>query len=179
MKPRRTVRRHHLGGARVPVQAPRKGKAYAKDAPKFKKAQTRDAARLERLERSLYDKGDIETADDWRYHIAHPRHEVWITEDARGLIAAILLIDARTNLRLEGVAVAKRAQGQGWGSRLLDHAERRAKALGKTRLTLEVRPDNPRAREVYKRNGFTRIGTRKDFYEDGADAVRMAKVLGR
>ncbi len=164
-------RGHRLGPKSLPIQPKRQGRAYAKEAPPLKRAKRADAERLERLERSLYT-GDIETANDWRRHIAHHGHEVWISEDGRGLLAAILLIDARTNLRLEGVAVAKRAQGQGWGRRLLEHAEQRARKLGKRRLTLEVRPDNVRAQEVYKSYGFKRIGTRHEFYEDGADLRR-------
>lgn len=140
-----------------------------------RKGQLDDARRLERLERALYS-GDIETAESWRYHL-NKGHEVWLLEDGKGLVASVLLIPARTNIRIEGLAVAKRAQGKGYGRQLLRFAEMRAKKHGKTRLTLEVRPDNVRAQAVYKSHGFQRIGTRRGFYEDGADAYRMAKVL--
>jgi ribosomal protein S18 acetylase RimI-like enzyme len=44
---------------------------------------------------------------------------------------------------------------------------------------LEVREDNPRARNLYKRHGFTEIGVRRGYYQPaGVDAIVMRKDLG-
>jgi [ribosomal protein S18]-alanine N-acetyltransferase len=68
--------------------------------------------------------------------------------------------------------------GRGIGTALLcalvDEAERR----GCTEVLLEVREDNPRARELYLRHGFTEIGIRRGYYQpSGVDAVVMRKPL--
>jgi ribosomal-protein-alanine N-acetyltransferase len=45
---------------------------------------------------------------------------------------------------------------------------------------LEVREDNPRARQLYRRHGFTEIGIRRGYYQpSGANAVVMRKELAR
>ena len=45
-------------------------------------------------------------------------------------------------------------------------------------VVLEVREDNPRARRLYLRHGFTEIGIRRGYYQpSGVDAVVMRKVL--
>ena len=47
-------------------------------------------------------------------------------------------------------------------------------------VVLEVRKDNPRARRLYLRHGFTEIGIRRGYYQpSGVDAVVMRKVLAR
>jgi len=43
---------------------------------------------------------------------------------------------------------------------------------------LEVREDNPRARQLYSRHGFTEVGIRRGYYQpSGVDAVVMRKEL--
>lgn len=46
-------------------------------------------------------------------------------------------------------------QGQGLGSRLLQHCEGEARRLGATRMWLTVNKRNARAIAAYRRNGFT------------------------
>jgi [ribosomal protein S18]-alanine N-acetyltransferase len=76
------------------------------------------------------------------------------------------------------LGVAPAHWGRGIGTALLcalvDEAERR----GCTEVLLEVREDNPRARQLYLRHGFTEIGIRRGYYQpSGVDAVVMRKVL--
>ena len=41
-----------------------------------------------------------------------------------------------------------------------------------------MREDNPRARRLYRRQGFAEIGIRRGYYQpSGVDAVVMRKVL--
>ena len=49
---------------------------------------------------------------------------------------------------------------------------------GYTEVLLEVRKDNPRARQLYLRHGFTEVGIRRGYYQPaGVDAVVMRKRL--
>jgi RimJ/RimL family protein N-acetyltransferase len=55
---------------------------------------------------------------------------------------------------------------------MLDFAEKQAGLLGLRRLELRVITDNPRARTLYLRRGFTK-------YQEGAGYCLMAKKIGQ
>ncbi|NIH82627.1 ribosomal protein S18-alanine N-acetyltransferase [Amycolatopsis viridis] len=66
-------------------------------------------------------------------------------------------------------------QGQGVGTALLRALLDRADEL-RAPVFLEVRTDNHRAQELYRRHGFERIGLRKRYYQpSGADAYTMMR----
>ena len=68
--------------------------------------------------------------------------------------------------------------GQGIGTALLSALVDEAGRRGYTEVLLEVREDNPRARRLYFRHGFTEIGIRRGYYQpSGVDAVVMRKAL--
>ncbi len=91
----------------------------------------------------------------------------------------VLTRSGSTVARLYSIAVAAAARGQGIGEKLLADAERRAGRSGAAVLRLEVRPGNTGAIRLYERRGYARIGTYRDFYADGADALRYQKTLSR
>ncbi len=61
------------------------------------------------------------------------------------------------------IAVAPDFRRRGIGEGLLQDCKAEAKARGAKQLLLEMRSDNPAA-ELYRRNGFVQIGTRKNYY---------------
>ncbi len=70
-------------------------------------------------------------------------------------------------------------QGRGIGaallSALLDEAARRALSV----VRLEVRADNARAQQLYRRHGFVPAGLRRNYYQpSGTDAVVMVRTSG-
>ncbi len=68
--------------------------------------------------------------------------------------------------------------GRGTGTALLLALVGEAGCRGCREVLLEVRKDNPRARQLYLRHGFTEIGVRRGYYQpSGVDAVVMRKVL--
>ena len=68
--------------------------------------------------------------------------------------------------------------GRGAGTALLRALVDAASLRGCAEVLLEVREDNPRARQLYLRNGFTEVGIRRGYYQpSGVDAVVMQKVL--
>jgi ribosomal protein S18 acetylase RimI-like enzyme len=73
---------------------------------------------------------------------------------------------ARPVLNLHDLAVVPEARGQGIGNALLAAVADAALARRCTKITLEVREDNLRAREIYRRNGF------EDFSPGGAAVTR-------
>jgi ribosomal-protein-alanine N-acetyltransferase len=71
------------------------------------------------------------------------------------------------------VAVDDRLRRQGIASTLLDHLFAEADAPGE-QYTLEVRPSNGAAIELYERYGFRAAGKRRGYYHDNReDAVIM------
>ncbi len=62
---------------------------------------------------------------------------------------------------------------RGTGRRLLVHALDYSSARGAKVGFLEVRKSNRAARTMYEQYGFTEIGVRPRYYEDGEDAVVM------
>jgi ribosomal-protein-alanine N-acetyltransferase len=72
------------------------------------------------------------------------------------------------------ICVRRSHRGQGVGELLLIGAIERAVARGATEVTLEVRPSNVVARNLYRKYGFTDRGVRKSYYSDNReDAVIM------
>lgn len=62
---------------------------------------------------------------------------------------------ARPLLNIHDIAVLAGYRGQGVGRLLLKAVEKHARRLDCCKLTLEVREDNPVARALYRRHGFT------------------------
>jgi ribosomal-protein-alanine N-acetyltransferase len=90
-----------------------------------------------------------------------------------GLLAAAAQGDVVT------LAVTGQRWGQGTGSALLEALLTEAARRGCAEVFLEVRIDNARAQQLYRRYGFTRIGVRRGYYQpSGTDALVMRKVLG-
>ena len=68
--------------------------------------------------------------------------------------------------------------GHGTGTALLCALVDEAARRGHREVMLEVRKDNPRARGLDLRHGFTEVGIRRGYYQpSGVDAVVMRKVL--
>jgi ribosomal-protein-alanine N-acetyltransferase len=72
------------------------------------------------------------------------------------------------------IAVRSDRRGGGIGTALLDRLLATATDRGCREVFLYVRADNPRARELYRRTGFTETGARPGFYQpSGTDAIVM------
>jgi ribosomal-protein-alanine N-acetyltransferase len=76
------------------------------------------------------------------------------------------------------LAVDPARWGEGTGTALLMALVDEADKRGYEEVLLEVREDNPRARQLYLRHGFAEIGIRRAYYQPaGVDAVVMRKAL--
>jgi ribosomal-protein-alanine N-acetyltransferase len=68
--------------------------------------------------------------------------------------------------------------GRGIGSALLTDLLGEAGRQNCTEMFLEVRADNPRAQDLYRRYGFDEIGIRRGYYQpSGVDAIVMRCAL--
>jgi [ribosomal protein S18]-alanine N-acetyltransferase len=74
------------------------------------------------------------------------------------------------------IAVRPDRQGQKIGTHLLSELIALAAAGGCRDVSLYVRADNPGARRLYRRTGFTEVGVRPGFYQpSGTDAIVMRR----
>jgi len=78
------------------------------------------------------------------------------------------------------LCIDKSQQRKGFARVMLEHLMQRAEALLAAVVFLEVRPSNPRAKELYQQSGFNQIAYRKDYYDSSngrEDAIVMAREI--
>jgi ribosomal-protein-alanine N-acetyltransferase len=68
-------------------------------------------------------------------------------------------------------------QRSGLGSQLMNFILKFLKDNEVNTLTLEVRPSNFKAQQFYSKFGFSKVATRKQYYENGEDADLMLKNI--
>ena len=92
-----------------------------------------------------------------------------------------ILRTAADECEILSLAVGVEHRGRGVGALLLDGAIVQARALGATKLFLEVAEDNEIARHLYDSRGLVPVGRRPGYYtkKDGtsAAAVTMSRPL--
>lgn len=80
-------------------------------------------------------------------------------------------------VHLLNITVAPDYQRQGWAHVMLDALALWARGQGAEWLWLEVRFGNLRALHVYERQGFQRVGQRKNYYPNGQGQREHALVM--
>ena len=111
-------------------------------------------------------------------HQPGSRHYL-VADDDGVLIGYAGLLTAGRQADVLTIAVTAERWGEGTGAALLDALLAEAARRGCTEVFLEVRTDNARAQELYRRYGFTEIGVRKGYYQpSGADALVMRREAG-
>ncbi|GAA3841884.1 ribosomal protein S18-alanine N-acetyltransferase [Sphaerisporangium flaviroseum] len=114
-------------------------------------------------------RGELADQPRTRYYIVAVADEEVV--GYAGLAAAGDQADVQT------IAVSATMQRAGIGSAMLRELLTEATRRGATAVFLEVRADNPPAQAMYEAFGFERIGLRRDYYDDGTDAIMMMRKL--
>lgn len=79
---------------------------------------------------------------------------------------------------ISNVAVAREYRRRGAAGALLAELSRRARELGLSFLTLELRRSNAAARALYEKFGYKCVGCRKNYYQNPReDAILMTLEL--
>jgi ribosomal-protein-alanine N-acetyltransferase len=94
--------------------------------------------------------------------------------EAGGIVLARAAADEAEILT---IAVAPEARRRGAARALLRSAISAARTRGAATLFLEVSAANSIARALYESEGFAQVGKRRRYYEDGTDALVLAKKL--
>lgn len=91
-----------------------------------------------------------------------------------GYIGSYILYE---EAELLNFVIDEKYQRQGYGQKLLDHIIKLGVEKGVSYITLEVRVDNLKAINFYKKNNFKEVSIRKRYYSDGTDAYLMQKEI--
>ena len=139
-----------------------------------------DMAGIMALERELFP-DDAWTPEMFAAEFAQPasRRLYLVAEEGNALIGyAGMMFTGGSQADVVTLAVSRDRWGRGTGTALLTALVDEAAKRGYTEVLLEVREDNPRARQLYLRHGFAEIGIRRGYYQpSGVNAVVMRKVL--
>ncbi|BCT77002.1 ribosomal-protein-alanine acetyltransferase [Sinomonas cyclohexanicum] len=140
-----------------------------------------DVPAVHALERALF------PIDAWpeqmfRDELSQPEtRRYYVAEEAgpqgRRIIAYAGLMCVEPIADVQTIAVVPEREGRGIGSAVLTELIAEARRRRAADVLLEVRADNPRAQELYRRFGFTHIHTRRRYYRDGVDALIMQLPL--
>jgi ribosomal-protein-alanine N-acetyltransferase len=139
-----------------------------------------DMPRIMALEQELFPE-DAWTPQMFAAEFAQPasRRLYLVAEEGDALIGyAGMMFTGGLQADVVTLAVDPAYWGRGTGTALLLALVGEAGRRGCREVLLEVRKDNPRARQLYLRHGFAEIGVRRGYYQpSGVDAVVMRKVL--
>jgi [ribosomal protein S18]-alanine N-acetyltransferase len=105
-----------------------------------------------------------------------------IVADGYGRLAgaAVVLFRRGSSVaRLYSIAVVPQLAGRGVGAILIDAAEAAAVRRRCACMRLEVHHRNAAAIARYRKSGYRQFGWHRTYYEDGGDALRFEKPLGR
>ena len=134
------------------------------------------------LEQQLFPE-DAWTPQMFAAEFAQPasRRLYLVAEDGTALVGyAGMMFTGGSQADVVTLAVNPARWGEGTGTALLMALVGEAEKRGYEEVLLEVREDNPRARQLYLRHGFTEIGIRRGYYQpSGVNAVVMRKELAR
>lgn len=75
------------------------------------------------------------------------------------------------------MAIKKEHQNQGNGTMLLNEVISQVKSIGVKRVILEVRASNERAKELYKKVGFSYMKTRPMYYKNEDAFVYIKEII--
>jgi len=123
----------------------------------------------------LYERPPMPAREDYAPRIA--RGEVWVAEINTQLAAVLVLETLPDYLLVYSVAVRPAFQGQGLAAKLLDFADRHARAAGFKEVRLYTNEKMLRNQAIYRRAGYREIGRRPHPNQSGLMLVDMAKVL--
>ncbi len=143
----------------------------------FRRMTFADIAKVLEIETSVYThpwtKGIFSDCIRVGYHC-------WVLEQHGEVIAYGLVSIAANEAHVLNICVSPEKQGEGLGRRMLYKLMQLAEERLSDTIFLEVRESNLVAQKLYEKEGFNRLGIRKDYYpaEEGReDALVYGKAL--
>ena len=108
-------------------------------------------------------------------------YHAWVLEIDKAIKGYLFLSIVAGEMHILNICVHPELQGQGWGRDVLHRAfDLASNTYNANMCFLEVRPSNKAAMALYESEGFSEIGTRKNYYpadQGREDALVMAKSI--
>ncbi len=95
-----------------------------------------------------------------------------VNDEIAGFINFWITFDSAT---INQIAVKKAFRNRGIATKLIEYAESLLKKENVEFFTLEVRKSNEAAIKLYLKTGFMKVSEKKQYYDDGEDAIYMVK----
>lgn len=142
-----------------------------------RRATARDLDALQRLE-ALFPSDEMSRRSLRRF-VAAPNAVFLVAAAGDDVLGNLLLLTRRDSrrARIYSVIVDPQARGLGLAQQLVAASEAAAAERGCDAITLEVRRDNTAARALYAKLGYDVLDELPDYYDDGADGLRLIKRL--
>ena len=148
----------------------------SRSEPTISEARQRDAAAIAALHAASFQRG---WGEDEFHRLLIDRavvaHRAMI---GRTMVGFILSRMAAGEAEILSVAIAPAWRGRGFARPLLDLHLRRLAGLGVRAVFLEVDENNEPACRLYRNAGFSEVGVRKGYYQEGASALVLRRDLG-
>ena len=96
---------------------------------------------------------------------------------ANSLIGICVLQFVLDEAHINYFVINHKYRKQGFGSYFMNYLIKKCKKLNIYKLLLEVSQKNKKAEKFYKRFDFYTVGTRKNYYKDGSNALLKEKKL--
>ena len=144
---------------------------------KYRFATTKDFNDVLALENECFKEPYSE--DDLRYEFKNnPVNKIIVAVDGKRIVGFIDYLITFNSSTIMQVAVTKEYRGKGIATQLLSEMEKsypkNIEDIVET-VTLEVRESNVAAKNLYLKNGYMIIVTKKNYYKDGENALYMIK----
>jgi ribosomal-protein-alanine N-acetyltransferase len=148
----------------------------SRSEPTMSEAHQRDATAIAALHAASFQRG---WGEDEFHRLLIDRavvaHRAMI---GRTMVGFILSRMAAGEAEILSVAIAPAWRGRGFARPLLDLHLRRLAGLGVRAVFLEVDEHNEPACRLYRNAGFSEVGVRKGYYQEGASALVLRRDLG-
>ena len=142
----------------------------------IRKATIDDLPFLVRLEKESFPEFLQNPRQNIRHSILSNFQEVLIGETNsknKEAIASLTLFKYKNRLRIYSVAVLPEFQNKGIGDIMLRHVFEQAEGRMFEKVSIEVRANNKKLVEWYKKRGFNEVERLEDYYSVGEHAVKM------
>lgn len=134
-----------------------------------------DISQIAEIEKACF--SDPWSVEAFESGMANPFFHAILFEEGGQVCAYACQFVIFEDAEILNLAVAPSYRRKGLGRKLLKELEDYAKENQAERTLLEVREGNTPARSLYEAWGFKAFGVRKNYYEDGENAVVMEKVF--
>jgi ribosomal-protein-alanine N-acetyltransferase len=148
----------------------------SRSEPTMSEARQRDAAAIAALHAASFQRGWGE--DEFHRLLIDRAVVAHRAAIGRTMVGFILSRMAAGEAEILSVAIAPAWRGRGFARPLLDLHLRRLAGLGVRAVFLEVDENNEPACRLYRNAGFSEVGVRKGYYQEGASALVLRRDLG-